>query len=324
MTTIYRLVCIVFCCTNILFASDPQGTDRIDTTYTISSTAKNILKDYPGTSLVIPYKPADISVDLNAIYKKIGKRELSADIYYSQMNLVNKKPAIIMIHGGGWRSGNKLMEQYTAIQLASLGYFCIAIEYRLSPEAVYPAAVIDILDAVNWVKENGNKYSADTSKIVLMGESAGGHLASLAGIKWEYFYSILLKKQGCQANISAIINIDGVMDMTVPSESGKDTIADKPSAAKQWIGYTFNDRPELWKGVSPVNYIDKNTPPMLFINSSMDRFHAGRDEAIEKMRLLNIYSEVHSIPDSPHSFWFFHPWIDEALNYIKLFLDKVF
>jgi pectinesterase len=54
----------------------------------------------------------------------------------------------------------------------------------------------------------------------------------------------------------------------------------------------------------------------------LPRFHAGRDEGIEKMKKLGIYSEVHTIPDTPHPFWLFHPWFDEAFGYIVTFLDK--
>ena len=62
---------------------------------------------------------------------------------------------------------------------------------------------------------------------------------------------------------------------------------------------------------------------MLFVNSSLPRYHAGRDKAIEKMKKLGIYSEVHTIPDTPHPFWLFHPWFDEACGYIVTFLDKI-
>lgn len=302
MNNLYRIACLVLCAVSIsnVYAQQRKAIIR-DTTYTISSATRKILQDYPYVKIAKAEMPDNMIAKYDLVYKKAGNHNLSADIYYTYSKKEITKPAIILVHGGGWRSGNKSMERYTSVQLASLGYFCMAIEYRLSPESVYPAAIHDILDAVNWIIANSSKYSIDVQKIVLMGESAGGHLASLAGIKGRN-----LNSQGPQieTGIKAIINIDGVMDMTVPSESGKDTVANKPSAAKQWIGFTFKEKPELWKEVSPVNYINKNTPPILFINSSIDRFHAGRDASIAKLNQLNIYSEVHTIPDSPHSFWF--------------------
>ncbi len=319
------IMLFTFLVTNVLSAFGQQEVNNAkDTTYTISSAAKKILKEFTGAVLVNYNLPEEIEAMYDVVYKTIGKRRLSADVYYSKKETNIRKPVIFLIHGGGWRSGNKLMEKYTAGRLASLGYLCIAPEYRLSSESVYPAAILDIMDAINWVKKNDEKYSIDSSKIILMGESAGGHLASLAGINGKHLYSRLNKTKIHLPKICAVINIDGVMDMTVPSESGKDSITDKPSAAKQWIGFTYKKKPELWKEVSPVNHIDGNSSPMLFINSSIDRFHAGRNESVVKMKLWNIYSEVHTIPGSPHSFWFFHPWIDEAIDHINSFLNKIF
>jgi acetyl esterase/lipase len=80
----------------------------------------------------------------------------------------------------------------------------------------------------------------------------------------------------------------------------------------------------LWVDASPLTYINSNTPPILFINSSIDRFHAGRDEAIKILQASNIYFKVHTVPKTPHSFWLFEPWFDETLDLCILFLEKVF
>ena len=75
---------------------------------------------------------------------------------------------------------------------------------------------------------------------------------------------------------------------------------------------------------SALTHTDKNTPPILFINSSIPRFHAGRDDMIAILNQNNIYNEVHTIKDAPHSFWFFNPWFDETIRYTTQFLDKIF
>ncbi|MCX7876465.1 MAG: glycoside hydrolase family 88 protein [Melioribacteraceae bacterium] len=281
-----------------------------DTSFTFNSTIQKVLKDFPNA------KPVKMEEDFlykkNITYKKIGERKLLLDLFLQNNKI--KKPAVILIHGGGWRSGNKSMEKKSANELAKLGYAAIPIEYRLSPEAKYPAAVEDIYSAIDYVIKNSSLYNIDKNKIALMGESAGGHLASLVGIK----YNQLKNKKV----IKAVINFDGVMDMTTPSESGKDTIPDKPSSGKQWLGYSFAEKPELWKEVSPVNFIDENSPTFLFVNSSIDRFHAGRDESISQLNKYDIYSEVHEIKNTPHTFWLFHPWFDEAIGYVEKFLNK--
>ena len=124
--------------------------------------------------------------------------------------------------------------------------------------------------------------------------------------------------------LRGISDIDGVIDRTDPNESGKDTISSKPSSGKNWFGYSYQERPDLWKEASALNHVNQNSAPICFINSSRSRFHAGRDEMILKLNKLGICSEVHSIPNTPHEFWLFHPWFETTSRYILKFLDKMF
>lgn len=126
------------------------------------------------------------------------------------------------------------------------------------------------------------------------------------------------------SNVQAIVNIDGILDFTNPAESGKDALPTKPSAGKAWFGSSFKEKPELWIEASPINYVNAACPPILFINSSLARFHAGRDLMIEKLNRLKIYSEVRTIDNTPHPFWLFHPWFDETTTYMLKFLYKTF
>lgn len=303
-----------------LLYSIPFAQSKRDTSFTIYSAYEKIKNDYP---FVKPAKVNESVVSIkNIVYYKEGKRKLHLDLFMPKI-IENKLACIIIIHGGGWRSGHKEMEWPLASELASKNFITATVEYRLSTEALYPAAVLDIKYAIMWLKINANKYNIDTNKIVLMGQSAGGHLAALAGVTTGVKkFEPDLKK--FSTRVSAIIDVDGVLDMTTPSESGKDTIPSKPSAAKQWLGFTYKEKPELWKEASPLNYINKNTPPILFINSSLPRFHAGRDEAIEKMSKLNIYSEVYTIENTPHTFWLFHPWREKVVTIVVDFLNSVF
>ena len=215
------------------------------------------------------------------------------------------------------------MEWPMAQHLAAIGYVTVAVEYRLSPEALYPAAVHDIKAAIRWVKEHSPEYNIDPTKIALYGGSAGGQLAALVGVTagisrfdgggGDTTYS---------TSVQAIVDIDGVLDLADPAESGKDTGSAPPSAGKSWFGSSFRERPDLWKEASPVQHVNKRTPPIAFINSSIDRFHAGRDQMIEKLKALNIYSEVHSIPNTPHTFWMFHPWFEQTFEIVENFLDR--
>ena len=126
------------------------------------------------------------------------------------------------------------------------------------------------------------------------------------------------------SNVQAVINIDGILDFTDPAESGKDQDPEKPSVGKLWLGYSYQDNPELWKQASPINYVDAKTPPFLFVNSSIGRFHAGREILIEKLNMYQTYSEIHTFPDTPHTFWLFHPWFNPTNKIIIEFLNKIF
>jgi acetyl esterase/lipase len=302
-----------------------------DTSFTIYSAALKVTNKYPDAKLVISKLPKGVHQKKDLVYISYGSRKMHLDIYSPA---INKKlfPAVILIHGGGWRSGNRQMETPMALFLASHGYVATTVEYRLSPEALYPAPLIDIKAAIKWLRSNSNKYNIDTNKIAVYGCSSGGQLAALLGTSNESLtfpnykppFIPGTKEIRQSSHVQAIIDIDGVLDMTDPNESGKDTISSKPSAGKSWFGFSYKEKPDLWKEASALNYVNINSAPVCFINSSNPRFHAGLDEMISKLNKLNIYSEVHTIPNTPHEFWLFHPWFEIASAYLLQFLNKLF
>jgi acetyl esterase/lipase len=80
----------------------------------------------------------------------------------------------------------------------------------------------------------------------------------------------------------------------------------------------------LWKEASPTNHVSKNTPPILFIGSSQTRFSVGRDEMMEKLKFFGVDTEVVLLPDTPHSFWMFDPWVEPTIDAIEVFLNREF
>ncbi|HJY13130.1 MAG TPA: hypothetical protein VJ304_10110, partial [Flavobacterium sp.] len=119
------------------------------------------------------------------------------------------------------------------------------------------------------------------------------------------------------SKVNAIIDIDGVLAFKHPQSSEGDM-------ASFWLGGTYDEKPENWKNASALNHTNKGSPPVLFINSSFDRFHAGRDDMIAILNQYKIYNEVKTIENAPHSFWFFEPWFSETIVYTTQFLDKIF
>jgi pectinesterase len=289
----------------------------------VNNTVPKVLKQYPNAKLVVPEVPEGVKAYENLVYARDGKRELHLDLFAPVVKDKRGYPGVVLIHGGGWRSGSRQMEWPMAQHLAARGYVTATVEYRLSPEALYPTGVHDLKAAIRWMRQNAAKYNVDPKKIAVYGCSAGGELAAFLGTTGD-----MKKFEGSTGNlqqssrVQAVVDIDGVLDFTDPAESAKDTDPRKPSAGKAWFGASFKEKPDLWREASPINYVNEKTAPILFVNSSLPRFHAGRDEGIEKMKKLGIYSEVHTIPDTPHPFWLFHPWFDEAFGYIVAFLDK--
>ena len=296
-----------------------------DTSFNTKSTAIKIAKNFPLAKVVEAFVPENVAVSYDVVYASHRNRKLHMDIFSPKPVSKKPLPLVLIMHGGGWRSGDKSMEWPTAIHLAKNGYIAAAVEYRLSTEAKYPAAIHDLKEALRWIRKNAKKLNVDANKIAVSGCSAGGELAAFLGTTGGLKqFEGLGENKNISSAVQAVIDVDGVVDFTTPAESGKDNDPAKPSAGKAWFGASYNENPKIWEDASPIKYVSKKTPPILFINSALERYHAGRDEMIAKLNELNIYSEVHTIPNTPHPFWLFHPWFDEAMNYMVDFLDKVF
>lgn len=312
----------------ILFSSKtfPQKIIPRDTSYTIYSAFQKYKKDYPFIKPV-NFDKAKSKISLNTVsYVTYGKRKLFLDIFYkgkgTDTGKDKNKPAIIMIHGGGWRSGDRSLMYPFAAHLAESGYIAIPVEYRLSPEIQYPAAVNDINNAIMWIRTHSYKYRIDTNHIAILGCSAGGQLASLVGLKYGNYNGNSGK---VIKGINAIVNIDGLMDFTsAEARKYEDDPSKKITSAGAWFGGRYNEKKELWIDASPIFYIKKNSPPILFINSSVPRFHAGRNEAVTKLKSYSIYYKVETFKDAPHSFWLFDPWFKRTADYTINFLNKIF
>jgi len=299
-------------------------TNEPDTSYTTYSAYISSKKSNPNIKIVPEFRSKTVKEKRSITYCTIGKRKLLLDAFCPSAKAKNKRAAIMIIHGGGWRSGNRMQHYPLAQRLAQLGYVCFTPEYRLSTEALFPAAVFDLKSALRWIRANAKQYDVDTNKIAVLGFSAGGELAAFLGVN-----NIKSKFEGTNCNlrssssVQAIVDLDGTLSFVHP-ESGEGDDSKKTSAATYWFGYSKKDNPNLWEEASPLTYVSKNTPPTLFINSSVDRMHAGRTDFLKVLNDNNIYSEVKTFPDAPHSFPLFDPWFEPTVKYTDEFLKKVF
>ncbi|MDE6378441.1 MAG: alpha/beta hydrolase, partial [Duncaniella sp.] len=177
LSILYTLLCVLALPS---LHAEVNPTVPRDTSFTVWSTAVKVRKKHPDAVILRPDLPAGVTAHENVVYTRLhatpfGERDLHVDIYRpdSQQLL----PAVIMIHGGGWNSGDKTLQRPMAMQLAARGYVAIPLEYRLIPEALYPAGLHDVKTAVRWVRSHAADYGIDHDRIALWGCSAGspGH-----------------------------------------------------------------------------------------------------------------------------------------------------
>ena len=318
-------ILFVFAAFNPASAQSKTGLTNIpDTSYNAQREYEKVKKEFPFIKIVNEFHSPAVAQKRNISYCITGERSLLLDVFSPTQKTRIKRTAIIIIHGGGWRSGHRSLHYPLAQRLAQMGYVCFTPEYRLSTEALYPAAVYDLKAAVRWIKNNATAYGIDTTKIVALGHSAGGELAAFLGATNQ---QSLFEGTDCNRNLSssinAVIDIDGTLAFIHP-ESGEGDDSKRTSAATYWFGYSKTENPELWKQAAPLTHAGKHTPPTLFLNSAVARMHAGREDYIHKLNQFNIYTEVHDFNGAPHSFCLFEPWFTPMVTYIADFLKKVF
>lgn len=309
----------------VSIAQDRSGiTGARDTSYSIAKEYKKHLKNYPYITVVPDTVSDRIKEERNITYCKIGERELKIDVFYPADKRTKKRTAIIFIHGGGWRSGDKAMHHQLMQRLVLLGYVCFTPEYRLSTEALYPAAVHDIKSSVRWVRKKAKKYNIDTAAIVVASHSAGGQLAALVGVTNDNFAFENVTGNGkFSSRVDAVIDVDGTLSF-VQKESSEINDRQKRGASSLWLGYTPAENIEIFSQASPLSHVGTQSPPILFLNSSVERMHAGRDEFIKVLNTGNIYSGVKTFEGAPHAFCFFRPWFEPMVLCIDDFLKKIF
>ncbi len=296
-----------------------------DTSFTVHSAWIKVKKKFDHALPVKPFQYSDIVALQEQVYKVRDSRSLHMDLFIP-VNKRKIKGTVLLVHGGGWRSGNKSHLVPLAQYLAKNNYVAATVEHRLSMEAQYPAAIYDLKEAVKYVKHNAELFGVDTSKVAILGCSSGATLASFVattnGVR--KFEDSNTTFSDVSSEVHLLINIDGVVDFTDPAESGKDLNPEKPSAGAMFLGATYKQNPELWQEASPISHVDENTPPTLFLNSSLERFHAGRETFLQVLDSNKTTYKVHTIDNTPHPFWLFYPWFDEAKVAVLDFLNEMF
>lgn len=296
----------------VIFSGCATAQDNLNIQpYTVQTSHEKLVKHYPFIQPVTEIISEKNTAQKNITYKAVGKSELQMDLYVPANQPNEVFPAVVLIHGGGWVSGSRHNHTVMAQALAEEGFVAATVSYRLSREAKYPAAVNDIKDAIRFLRNNASDYQINPEQIAVLGTSAGAQLATLVGVTPNS--SIYQPSVSGSDEVQAIVNIDGVVSFIHPE-------AEEGEIAALWLGGRKAEKYKNWREASPLEHTTNQSPPILFINSSQPRFHAGRDDMVKKLSVFGIESEVRTILNSPHSFWLSHPWFGQTVDYTTNFL----
>lgn len=211
---------------------------------------------------------------------------------------LGKRPVFFYIHGGGFVVDDKESRQLRILPFIARDWIVVNINYRLSHEAKAPAAVADCLKALDWVFENAEKYQIDTDRIVVSGDSAGGHLALLTGMLMEGDSLCGGKYLVDKTNrVAAIINWFGSTDFSLQDPYQRSVY----KTPHDWFDPN-DDYEELIQSLSPVNYVRSGGVPVLTIHGTIDPAVPFNQAELlhKKLRNAGVMEKLVSIPDKKH------------------------
>ncbi|HIE91333.1 MAG TPA: alpha/beta hydrolase [Acidobacteria bacterium] len=231
----------------------------------------------------------------NVTYGVANNRENKVDLYLPR-GVDGPTPVLMYIHGGGWVGGSKESSVLRLLPWLEKGWAVVNVQYRLGAVSLAPAAVEDCLCALRWVIRNAEEYDIDPDRIVVTGNSAGGHLALTTGMIPA---SAGLDRQ-CPGNeelsVAAIINWYGITDVA--------DLLDGPNMktyAVTWMG-SLPNRLDIADRVSPLTYVRAGLPPVLSIHGDADPTvpyqHGVRLHA--ELAKFSVANELHTVPDGRH------------------------
>jgi pectinesterase len=290
--------------------------------FTIAKVEADLRPRYPQVARVADELPKGVIADENVVYARLGGTSLKLDVYQPAGN--GPFPAVLIVHGGGWESGDRQMERPLARHLAALGFVTVPVDYRLGRGGRFPAALHDLKSAVRWLRAHAGDYRIDPQRLAAVGGSAGGQLVAVLGA--SNGVAALEGEVGERAGSSAVlavVDIDGLADFTEPDFVRQQ--AENPSAPTRFLGGPFATRGDVWRQASALTHVGPHSAPTLFLNSTAPSpVLPGRPAMCGRLRALGLEAEIVVIPDSPHPFWLVHPWFDRAVAEIDRFLQRQF
>jgi acetyl esterase/lipase len=259
--------------------------------------------------------PGRVEVEEGVVFGRGGGRDLRCDVYTPPGGVPSNAPGLLIVHGGGWRDGDRTQLRGYAIRMARLGFVCVANEYRLLGESPWPAMIHDTKAALRWMRANHARLGVDPDRISVTGNSAGGHLSLLVAATPN-----LPEFEGDGGNpgvstaVKAAIGFYPVTDFL--DAAGKPTVAP----------FLFGDRPqaEVARAASPITYVRADFPPTLFIHGNKDTVvDVGQSTSMyDALQRAGVPAELHVFAEQPHAFDAALPFARVCVEEMALFLER--
>ncbi|HJN52319.1 MAG: alpha/beta hydrolase [Pseudomonadales bacterium] len=241
---------------------------------------------------------SEIHVELNRAFASGGGRDLKCDIY-TPGDLDQPAPAVLIIHGGGWRSGSKDWMAGSALHLAGKGYVCIANEYRLNTESTWPAQIEDVKAAIRWIRAHADSLGVNPDMICLQGHSAGAHLSlHAAGTANQERFSGVGGHPGVDESVAAT----AVFYAPVRFSLGQEELSGA-TPLRALLGHDGGSGEEARKA-SPIEYVSAQFPPTLLLHGTADKVvrPSASMRMYEALSTAGAEVELHMLSHLPHGF----------------------
>ena len=249
---------------------------------------------------------------------------LTLDVY-QPVGVEGKRAGILLVHGGGWFSGDKADKGYVEVcqYLATEGFAVFSVNYRLVPKARYPAQLDDVQRAVRWVRSHAEEYSVDVKRIGAVGDSAGGHLVSLLGTRDTRDNKDEALK-AYSSKVQCVVDLFGPVDFLADNNSKLPGIAE--SLVTNFFGQKRDVALDLYKEGSPITYVNKESAHFLIMHGDKDplvpltqsrEFKAALDKAGNETNLIIMSNDGHGfrLPENKQKqktemIAFFRKWLN--------------
>ncbi len=230
---------------------------------------------------------------------KIDGVQMSINIAFPEKMSLAPRPVLMLIHGGGFISGDKSSKNKQIMKLSTIGFVSASAMYRLSPDYRFPAAIEDIKLAIRFLKANAAKYHIDPDRIIVSGSSAGSYLAVMAGVTGN---SNTFSDHGLYTNYDSSVHAvtsqsAPIGDFTLPEYA-------KSLLVTRLLPANYTDLKTTLSLMSPATYLDVNDPPFFLSHGDKDPVvpvEMSR-EFVNELKKINHSFEYHEVKGGTHSF----------------------